>query len=98
MPSKPSPRNLPSSSKGVGSFTPRRSYARARASRERVDSLNRMERNRRSQAVFARNLKLTINLTCIAGIVALLFYIIFLSPDPEDTQAPVEAVEPAFNP
>ncbi len=98
MPTKPSPRNLPSSSKRAGSFKPRRSYARARASRERVESINRMERNKKSQALFARNLKLTINLTCIAAILALLFYIIFLSPDPEDTTVPVEAVDPAFNP
>ena len=83
MPSKPSPRNLPTSSKRAGTFTPRRSYARARASRERVEALARIERNKRSQAAFTRNLKLTINLSCIAAIIGLLFYILFLSPDPE---------------
>lgn len=91
MPSKPSPRNLPTSSKRAGTFKPRRSYARARASRERVEALARIEQNKRSQASFTRNLKLTINLACIAAIIGLLFYIIFLAPEPE--QDPV--VEPA---
>ena len=83
MAPKQSPRNLPRASRKGGHFAPRRSYARARASKEQIDSLGRIERARRSQAQFARNLKLTINIFCILVILALLFYLIFLTPEQE---------------
>ncbi len=83
MAAKPSPRNLPKASRKGVPFKPRRSYARARASKDRIEALRRLERNQQSQAKFARNLKLTINIGCIIAIAVLLFYIIFLSPKPK---------------
>ena len=84
MPPKPSPRSLPNASRRSGSFTPRRSYARARASRERVSSVDRILRNQRSQAKFARNLKLAVNVICILGILGLLIYTIFVAQKPDE--------------
>ena len=79
------PRNLPSSRRGSASFTPRRTYARARASREHVNALGQIERNLKSQARFIRNLKITINIICALGIIGLLIYTIvsFQSPKPK---------------
>lgn len=76
------PRRVPGSAGKQANFTPRRSYARARASREKVAELARMERNHKSQRRFARNLKIAVNLICLGGIVALLFYA-FSAPKPE---------------
>ncbi|MGY8690078.1 MAG: hypothetical protein ACKVHP_20375 [Verrucomicrobiales bacterium] len=45
--------------------------------------MDRILKNQKSQAKFARNLKLTVNLICILGILALLVYLIFLAPDPD---------------
>lgn len=78
-----SPRNLPRASRKEGSFAPRRSYTRARASKEQIDSLSRIERAQRSQARFARNLKRTIYIICFLAILALLFYLVFLTPEQE---------------
>ncbi len=83
MTTKQSPRNLPHSSRRAGTFTPRRSYARARASRERVDALSRIERNQRSQQSFARNLKIVINVICVLGILGLLIFTLFFAQSPE---------------
>ncbi len=79
----PSPRSLPRASRGSGSFSPRRSYARARASRERVDLLDRMEKNKTSQAKFGRVVRMTVNIICAIGIIGLLIYTFFLAPEPE---------------
>ena len=98
MAPKQSPRNLPNSSRRSGNFAPRRSYARARASRERVDAVDRILRNQKSQAKFARNLKLTINIICLLGIVMLLIYTIFLAPDPDDAAPSVVKPPSAIKP
>ena len=79
----PSPRSLPRASRSSGSFSPRRSYARARASRERVDLLDRMERNKNSQVRFSRVVRTAINIICALGIIGLLIYTFFLAPEPE---------------
>lgn len=87
----PSPRSLPRASRGTGSFSPRRSYARARASRERVGLLDRMEKNKQSQAKFSRVVRLSVNIVCAIGILALLIYTFFLAPEPEGDGIGVEA-------
>ena len=79
----PSPRSLPRASRGTGSFSPRRSYARARASRERIGLMDRMEKNKQSQAKFSRGVRLTVNIICAIGIIVLLVYTFFLAPKPD---------------
>lgn len=88
----PSPRSLPrSSQRGGGTFAPRRSYARARASRERVDLLDKMEKNKQSQAKFSRTVRMVVNIICAVGIIGLLIYTFFLAPEPEGEGLDVKA-------
>lgn len=89
MAPKQSPRNLPKSSRRSGNFAPRRSFARARASKEKVSAIDRMLRNQRSQASFTRNLKLVVNIICLIGIIGLIIYTVFMAQKPDDQTTPV---------
>lgn len=80
QPQPPSPRGL-SGGRPTGSFTPRRSYTRARASRDRVKEFERIDRNRRSQERFTKILWRFIHVICLAGIIALLVYAVFFAPE-----------------
>ena len=84
MASKQSPRNLPTSSRRSANFAPRRSFARARASKEKVSSIDRMLRNQRGQAKFTRSLKIVVNLICVIGILGLIIYTVFVAQKPDE--------------
>ncbi len=89
MPHQQTPRQLPNRSRRRD-FAPRRSYARARASREKVEAVDRILRNQRSQARFARNLKITVNIICLLGIIGLVVWtFVALREDKADPRAPM---------
>lgn len=89
MAPKQSPRNLPTSSRRSGNFAPRRSFARARASKEKVSAIDRMLKNQRSQAKFTRNLKIVVNIICLIGIIGLIIFTIFMAQKPDEAASPV---------
>lgn len=79
----PSPRGL-STGRPAGAFTPRRSYTRARASKDRVNEIERIDRNRRSQEKFTKYLKRVIHVICLGGIIALIVYAVFYAPKTDE--------------
>jgi len=89
MASNRSPRNLPTSSRRSANFAPRRSFARARASKEKVSAIDRMLRNQRSQQKFTRSLKIGVNIICIIGILGLIIYTVFMAQKPDEQAPPI---------